>query len=70
MSRPENSAKNCNVVKYGSPIEGARELMSEDLKNNDIVFPTKEIFKKGYVMKDLGDANEILQDAWTEMKAK
>lgn len=70
MSRPENSAKNCNVVKYGSPIEGARELMEEDLKNNDIVFPKKEIFEKGFVMKDLGDANEILQNAWTEMKAK
>lgn len=70
MSRPEISARNCNVVKYASPIEGARELMADDLKNNDVVFPTKEIFKKGFVMKDLGDANEILQNAWTEMKAK
>lgn len=70
MSRPEMSAKNCNFVKYASPIEGARELMSDDLKNNEVVFPTKEVFKKGFIMKDLGDANEILQNAWTEMKAK
>ncbi len=32
MSRPEISARNCNVVKYGSPIEGARELMDDSLK--------------------------------------
>ena len=70
MSRPENSAKNCNFVKYGSPIEGARELMSEELKKSDIVFTPKEIFEKGFILKDLGEANEILQDAWTEMKAK
>lgn len=70
MSRPENSAKNCNFVKYGSPIEGARELMTEDLKNSDIVFPTKEVFQKGFILKDLGESNDFLQDAWTEMKSK
>lgn len=32
MSRPEISARNCNFVKYGSPIDGARELMDENLK--------------------------------------
>ncbi len=70
MSRPEISARNCNVVKYGSPIEGARELMKDELKNSDIVFPTKEVFEKGFILKDLGESNEILQNAWTEMKAK
>lgn len=70
MSRPEISARNCNIVKYGSPIEGARELMNEELKNSEIVFPNKEIFKKGFILKDLGESNEILQDAWTEMKSK
>lgn len=43
--------------------------MSEDLKNNDIVFPTKEIFKKDMLWKIL-ESNETLQDAWTEMKTK
>ena len=70
MSRPEISARNCNFVKYGSPIDGARELMDENLKNSDIVFPKKEVFKKGYILKDLGESNEKLQDAWTEIKAK
>lgn len=70
MSRPEISARNCNVVKYGSPIEGARELMKDELKNSDIVFPAKEVFEKGFILKDLGESNEILQNAWTEMKAK
>ena len=70
MSRPEISARNCNVVKYGSPIEGARELMDDSLKNSDIVFPSKEVFEKGFILKDLGESNEKLQDAWTEMKAK
>lgn len=70
MSRPEISARNCNFVKYGSPIDGARELMDESLKNSDIVFPKKEVFEKGFILKDLGESNEKLQDAWTEIKAK
>ena len=44
--------------------------MEENLKNSDIVFPKKEVFKKGYILKDLGESNEKLQDAWTEIKAK
>ena len=44
--------------------------MDESLKNSDIVFPTKEVFEKGFILKDLGESNEKLQNAWTEIKAK
>ena len=44
--------------------------MKDELKNSDIVFPAKEVFEKGFILKDLGESNEILQNAWTEMKAK
>ncbi len=44
--------------------------MDESLKNSDIVFPKKEVFEKGFILKDLGESNEKLQDAWTEIKAK
>ena len=49
---------------------GVQSLDDEILKIIGRIHDKKEVFEKGYVLKDLGELNEKLQDAWTEIKAK
>ena len=70
MLRTEVSAKNCEEVKYGSPILGAEELMSEELQGNPILIPDEKTFENGYILNDLGnELNEVIEKAWTEFKS-
>lgn len=44
---PEISGANMDYICYGSPIEGARDYMDEELANNPVVYPDDEVLKNG-----------------------
>ena len=50
--------------------ENSTQNEGEDTYTLIFINGEKEVFKKGYILKDLGESNEKLQDAWTEIKAK
>lgn len=47
MCDPEISGANMDYICYGSPIEGARDYMDEELANNPAVYPDEEVLKNG-----------------------
>ena len=47
MCDPEISGANMDYICYGSPIEGARDYMDEELANNPAVYPDEEALKNG-----------------------
>ncbi len=44
---PEISGENMNYICYGSPIEGAREYMDEELANSPVIYPSQEVLANG-----------------------
>ncbi|MDY6782705.1 MAG: spermidine/putrescine ABC transporter substrate-binding protein [Cyanobacteriota bacterium] len=67
---PEVGAIISNYVKYGSPNRAAIEqglIEAEDLEN-PAIYPPPEVFSKLKYVDDIGDATELYDDAWTEVK--
>jgi spermidine/putrescine transport system substrate-binding protein len=68
---PEVGAKISNFIKYGSPNKVAIEkglVNKEDLQNKAI-YPAAETFSKLVFLKDVGEASQLYDRAWTEIKA-
>jgi spermidine/putrescine transport system substrate-binding protein len=71
LLEPEISAKISNFLKYSSPNQTAIDkglIAKEDLANKAI-YPAKETFEKLTYIKDVGEANRLYDQAWTEIKA-
>ena len=71
MLKPEIALKNFDYITYGTPNEGAKTLMDEDLQNNEVAFPdlTKHKGLETYVY--LGeDADELYNDLWKDVKSE
>lgn len=69
MCRPDIAARNAEVVQYATPISKARELLSDEFKNNEAIYPPEDVIKKAYTMQDLGEFNQEIDKAWTEIKS-
>lgn len=71
LCRPDIALKNAVYIGYSTPNQGAFDMMDESVKQNKVVYPDQEIVKQCEVYKDLGtDYVEMLDRAWTEVKAK
>ena len=71
MLKPEIALKNFDYITYGTPNDGAKALMDEDLQNNEVAFPdlTKHKGLETYVY--LGeDADELYNDLWKDVKSE
>jgi len=65
---PEISAKISNFIKFGSPNKIAVEQgLIADL-NNPGIYPPPEVFEKLTYLRDVGEATQLYDDAWTEIK--
>ncbi|AFY76185.1 spermidine/putrescine-binding periplasmic protein [Pleurocapsa sp. PCC 7327] len=72
LLEPEVGAKISNFIKYATPNKMALEkglINKEDLKNPGI-YPSAETFDKMTFIKDVGEANQLYDQAWTEIKAE
>ena len=69
MCRPDIAARNAEVVQYATSISKARELLSDEFKNNEAIYPPEDVIKKAYTMQDLGEFNQEIDKAWTEIKS-
>ena len=55
MTRPEISAANMDSVTYASPVEGAKELMDEEVASSELVYPPESYLDKCYTFKNVDD---------------
>ncbi|MCQ2547584.1 MAG: ABC transporter substrate-binding protein [Clostridia bacterium] len=71
MLRPENAYKNFEYLTYAIPNTGMYELMDEEERNSDIVFPSDKQLKKCQVLENLDNkTNKIYSQFWKEVKGK
>ncbi len=67
MLRPEISAKNAEYIGYSTPISEAKELLSEELKNSLVAYPTEDMIENVEVFQDPSDIISEYDRIWTEI---
>lgn len=71
LCRPDIALKNAQYIGYSTPNQGAFDMMDDATKQNKVIYPDQAIVKQCEVYKDLGtEYVEMLDRAWTEVKAK
>lgn len=69
MLRPEVAAANTEFTSYLFPNKAAYELLSEELRNDPILFPTDEAVAHLEVIRDLSTDNAKYTQIWDQIKA-
>jgi spermidine/putrescine transport system substrate-binding protein len=69
VTGPEAAAKNMEFIAYRAPNQDAYQLLSEDFRGNEALFPSEEVFAKCEPIDDLGDALALWSKTWDAVKA-
>jgi spermidine/putrescine transport system substrate-binding protein len=65
MCEPVVSAANADYIWYSTPISAAKELMDEEMAENEIAYPSVEAMKNMERFTNLSDdANQLMDDLW------
>ena len=68
LLEPENMAKNTEFIHYSAPEKAARELLSDDKKNNTDMYPDSDTLKTFETFTNLPkDIRELYDDLWVEI---
>lgn len=67
MSRPDISAKNAEYIGYSVPISEAVELLDEEVRNNEVAYPSDDVIRNTEIFKDIYDIIEEYDRIWTEI---
>jgi len=65
---PENAKTNVEYIGYATPNISAYELLDEETKNDETVYPSKEVLDKTEIFRDLGDKIKLYDEAWLKVK--
>lgn len=66
---PEIAAANVDYIGYSTPETAAKELLDEEIVNNPIYYPPKEIMEQSEIFINLPNETNLLMDAlWAEVK--
>lgn len=69
LCEPEIAAANMDYVGYSTPESAAKELLPEEVVNNPIFYPSKEIMDKSEIFTNLpADTSLLLDTLWAEVK--
>lgn len=68
MLEPENAAQNAEYVWYSLPSSAAVELLSEDLQDSEVAYPSVESLEKLEVYTDPGEFVKKYDDIWQNVK--
>jgi spermidine/putrescine transport system substrate-binding protein len=69
MLNPETAAKAVDRLKFATPNNAAYDLLSADLKANKDLFPPSEILAQCEGIAPIGDATQLYDRLWTELKS-
>lgn len=70
MLEPEVAKANSEYIGYSTPNQAAFELMDEDVKNNELAYPSKEYLDKCYYFSNLpDDVYNYLQEQFLQVQA-
>ncbi len=60
--------KTVQSVRVGPVVKGVREKLPIGLRDNKALFPDSALYKKLEGIKDLGEANALYEEQWTQLK--
>jgi spermidine/putrescine-binding protein len=67
---PEVSAKISTATLYATPNEAAMEFLPDEVKNNTGIYPPEEALANTEYINDVGEATQLYERIWTEIKAE
>lgn len=70
MCEPEIAFLNADYIKYSSPHSEVKNMLDEELANDEDAYPPDEVIENCEVFKDLGEDLKLYDRIWTEIKAK
>ncbi len=70
LLEPEVGAELSNYNQYATPNAAAEPFINPEDLNNPGIYPTPEIMQTLHFTKDLGEANRIMDAAWTRAKSR
>lgn len=66
--RPDVAATICTEMGYSTPNAKALDLLSAEVRDNPIVYPSEEVLARGEFLDDLGEATRLYDDYWVKLK--
>lgn len=70
VMRPEIAARIVNDVHYAGANRAAFDSINEKIRTNPAIYPSQEILDRCELIEDLGETTTLLDELWTEIKAK
>ncbi len=67
---PEVAARITNVTYYASPNEAALPFIEDEIKNDPGIYPPEEVLDRMEFINDVGEATQLYERIWTEIKAQ
>ncbi|WP_044469584.1 ABC transporter substrate-binding protein [Mannheimia massilioguelmaensis] len=68
MLRPEHAKVIIERMGFSMPNEGVKALLSAENANNPLLFPPATEIEKGIFQSDVGNATEIYEKYWNQLK--
>jgi spermidine/putrescine transport system substrate-binding protein len=65
---PEISASNSVAVRVDTGNKAARDFLPDDILDDPVIFPPEEILDRLYFTADLGDAEDLYDEAWKRVQ--
>jgi hypothetical protein len=66
---PEVGANISNFVQFATPNKASMPYINKEDRNNPAIYPSPEVMKKLFYLKDPGANMKLLDQAWTRIKA-
>ncbi|MEG1994117.1 MAG: spermidine/putrescine ABC transporter substrate-binding protein [Oscillospiraceae bacterium] len=68
LNEPKVAAENIQYIMYSSPNWAAKELLPDEIKNSDIIYPNDELISKTEYFNNLSaETNTLMDSLWTDM---
>lgn len=70
LHEPEIAAQISAAVLYATPNEAAMEFLPDEVRNNTGIYPPQEALANTEYINDVGEATQLYERIWTEVKAE
>lgn len=70
LMEPEVAAKIVNGVHYAGANQAALPLIDARIRQDPTIYPAKEVLDRCELIEDLGKTTQLIDELWTEVKAR
>ena len=67
---PEVNARIVDGISYASANVAARPYIRPEILNDPAIYPPADSLQKCEFVRDIGEATEVMDEYWTEIKAQ